>query len=250
MADFKPALRGVFFDLGGTLFSYRGMGGSIAPLLAEACQRLGIELEMRAIGQAFGRANKTVSKLYADKPYYLHSEMFRDTFELFTREMQVDFDEEIYAWFSGAQRTSVIGALELKPDCIDTLAALRSAGMYLSIVSNIDEDMLHPLVERERLDRYLHHWTSSEAAGSCKPHGQFFQVSLQKSGLAPEEVLFVGDSPEHDVQGAHEAGMRTALIVEEGVEPPLQAGKQTVDPDHTITSLSELKALVAGAVHG
>ncbi len=57
-------------------------------------------------------------------------------------------------------------------------------------------------------------------------------------------MLFVGDSPEHDVQGAYEVGMNTVLIREEGLEPPLQVGRETVEPDYTITSLAEIRGLV------
>ena len=104
--------------------------------------------------------------------------------------------------------------------------------------------MLEPLVERERLDRYLDHWTSSEAARSCKPHHRFFHVALEKSGLGAPDVLFVGDSPEHDIVGARAAGMRTALIVEDGVEPPLQTGREGAEADHTIRTLAEITTLV------
>ena len=65
-------------------------------------------------------------------------------------------------------------------------------------------------------------------------------------GLRAEQVLFVGDSPEHDIAGAAALGMRTALIIDEGMPPPLQSGKQAIDAHHTIRSLAELPALVRG----
>ena len=43
---------GVFFDLGGTLFSYRNMGRRTGPLLIEACERSGIAVEPREMGKA------------------------------------------------------------------------------------------------------------------------------------------------------------------------------------------------------
>ena len=45
--------------------------------------------------------------------------------------------------------------------------------------------------------------------------------------------------------GAHAVGMQTALIVDGGMAPPMQTGRTTVSPDHTIHSLSELRAIVA-----
>ena len=39
--------------------------------------------------------------------------------------------------------------------------------------------------------------------------------------------------------------MRTALIVDGGMEPPLQSGQVEVRPDHTVQRLAELIELVA-----
>jgi len=239
------SIKGVFFDLGGTLFSYQNVGRATGPVLMEAARRMGIDDEPKVLGNAYGQASREIGRQYAEKTFFLHRDLFRDTFVLFVENMQGDFDEEAYAWFRTRAHDLVVNNLELKADCLHTLGHLKALGLYLSIVSNIDDDMLEPLVERENLQDYLHHWTSSEAAGSCKPHRRFFEVSLEKSGLERESVLFVGDSPEHDVQGAFEAGMRTVLIREEGVQPPLQAGKATVEPDHVISNLAELKDLVA-----
>jgi len=158
--------------------------------------------------------------------------------------LEADYDPDVHQRYHEIQQAALFGCLEIKPDCIETLTALKAQGLYLSIVSNIDDDMLEPLVEREQLDRYLDHWTSSEAAQSCKPDRRFFEVALEKSGLEANQVLFVGDSPEHDIAGANNAGMRTVLITEHGLEPPLQTGKKAVDPDHTIQTLAELIDLV------
>jgi putative hydrolase of the HAD superfamily len=238
------SIKGVFFDLGGTLFSYQNVGRATGPVLMEAVRRMGIDSEPKVIGKAYGTASREIGRQYAQKKFFLHSDLFRDTFKLFVEHMQVEFDEETYAWFRTQQHDLVVDNLELRADCLDTLGHLKELGLYLSIASNIDDEMLDPLVARESLHDYLHHWTSSEAAGSCKPHRKFFEVCLEKSGLERESVLFVGDSPEHDVQGAFEAGMRTVLIREDGVQPPLQAGKQTVEPDCVISALAELKELV------
>lgn len=141
-----------------------------------------------------------------------------------------------------AQCTQLRDCLELKADCNDTLGALKARQLYLSVVSNIDDDLLEPIVARAGLHRYLDHWTSSEAAQSCKPHRHFFEICLEKSGLAPHEVLFVGDSPEHDIGGAA-AGMCTALVINGGIEPPPQSGRARAKPDFVIHNLSELLVL-------
>ena len=239
-------IRGIFFDLGGTLFNYDGARKRTASAMMKAINQLagGKVIDPPDIGKAYGAANEHIARRYAKLDYYLHADMFRDTFKQVTELLGIGYSDEVFAEYYKAQHADIVEGLSLKHDCIETLQHLRDAGHYLSIVSNIDEDMLHPLVEREGLGDFLHHWTSSEAAGSCKPHARFFEVSLEKSGLKAHEVLFVGDSPEHDVNGASAMGMRTALVRNGDKPPPLQSGAATVDPDHTIEHLAELKALV------
>ncbi len=239
-------IRGIFFDLGGTLFHYDGNRKRTGRALMQAMSQLAgsRHLAPEDIGRAYRAANDEIAREYAQLDYYLHADMFRDTFRRATQILDIGFDDDVYAVYHHAQHADIVEGLALKEDCIHTLAALRDAGHYLSIVSNIDEDMLHPLVEREGLHDYLHHWTSSEAAQSCKPHARFFEVSLEKSGLAAHEVLFVGDSPEHDVNGASRVGMRTVLIKNGDKPAPLQSGAPTVDPDHTVDKLSQILDLV------
>ncbi len=240
-------IKGVFFDLGGTLFSYVQLNNNRGSALLNAVHKLaGSEKpDPKFIGASYRQASSEIAKDYAKLDYYLHADLFEDTFKRLTEILGISYEQNIYAEYQKQQQADIVNGLQLKHDCHDTLQALKDNGLYLSIVSNIDENMLQPLVERERLHDYLDHWTSSEAARSCKPHRRFFEVSLEKAGLRPEEVLFVGDSPEHDVNGASPLGMRTVLI-RNGDEPaPLQSGeKNLIDPDHTIIHLSELLELV------
>ena len=235
----------VFFDLGGTLFSYGEVAHGTGPLIREAVKRLGVPVERGQIGKAYRSASRAAAQRLGRQPFYLHRDLFRDTFRTFAEELGGHATDEFLHWFEAEQRQLMIEHLKPRPDCHDTLRALRERGLYLSIVSNIDDDYLFPLVEKWQLDELLDHWTSSEEARSCKPDRAFFELALAKAGRAAEEVLFVGDSPEHDIQGARAVGMTSVLIVEEGVVPPLQTGPVSVEPHHEIHALSELLSLVA-----
>ena len=237
-------MQGVFFDLGGTLFSYRNVPRATVPLLMEAVTRFGIARSSTQIKDAYAQASRDLAIAYADKAYYLHRDFFQDTFTRFAHLLDAPQNADVHAWYHEAHRVAMVECLVLKEDCQSTLASLLERGLYLSVVSNIDDDMLDPLIAREGLDRYFNHWTSSEAAQSCKPDRRFFEVALARSGLAAADVLFVGDSPEHDIAGANAVGMRTALIVDGGMPPPLQSGRDVVGPDYTIATLAELTKLV------
>jgi putative hydrolase of the HAD superfamily len=240
-------MQGVFFDLGGTLFSYRNVPRVTLPLIAEAVARLGVKTDNEQIKDAYTQASRDMTFAYADRAYYLHADFFSDTFKRFATLLSAPLEEAVLDWYLEAHRAAIVDCLVLKDDCIDTLKHLKDLGLYLSVVSNIDDDMLTPLIEREGLARYFDHCTSSEEAQSCKPDRRFFEVALARSGLRAEDVLFVGDSPEHDIIGAHALGMQTALITDGGIPPPLQTGRVNISAHHTIGTLTELKRIAAAA---
>ena len=214
-------------------------------VIEEAARRLDLNLPLREVGLAYRDASHAANARITQRDYYLHSELFEDTFVEFAQRLEREVDDELLEWFKAAQRDALLDNMVLRSDCLDTLAELKSRGLYLSIVSNIDDDYLVPLVERSGLNSLLDHWTSSEEAQSCKPHARFFEVALEKASCSADEVLFVGDSPGHDINGAKSVGMRAVLIREADLTPPLQTGQTTLAPDHEIETLSELKDLVA-----
>lgn len=240
-------IRAVYFDFGGTLFSYGHFRGRVRQLISDVSERFGAgDEDRRTIGQAYQRGSARAFAQYNARPYYLHRDLFTDTFRHFAEHLERRPSEAELAWAYEAMRDAMIDSLELRADCLATLRAMKRAGLCLAIVSNIDDDFLHPMVEKVGLPEVLdHHW-SSEEARSCKPDPGFFRYALERTGHAPEEVLFVGDSPDHDVAGAAPLGMKTALIVEADAGPPGQRDDGAPPPkaDHEIRALSELLDLL------
>jgi FMN phosphatase YigB (HAD superfamily) len=69
-----------------------------------------------------------------------------------------------------------------------------------------------------------------------KPDRRIFEHMRERLGLAPHEILFVGDTPHDDVLGATGAGMRTVWI-NKGL-PAIPEGIPA--PDFIITDLADL----------
>lgn len=236
--------RALFFDFGGTLFSYRGVQGRhFYPILIEAMERLGVEHEPKEAGRAYRRASAEAFREFNPRPYYLHRDLFEDTFRRFGEQLGGSPTPDFLSWLYEKQREMFYAGCQLRDDCLETLASLKQAGCYLSIVSNIDDDYLEPMVVRTGLDRVLDAWTSSEEAQSCKPDRGIFEVAMRKAELPAERVIFVGDSAHHDVLGAKRLGMRSVLIQEPGAVAPGSDGAASEEPDHTIEELSELLAI-------
>jgi len=227
-----------FFDLGGTLYSYQDPGLSLRHVLLQAAGRLGIDASRQELRDAYLVASRAAALEFLPKPYYLHRELFEDTYRRFAEALGAKPEPELLRWCCEQQRERVLQNFELRPDCIETIETLRGAGLHVSIVSNIDDDYLDPMVERAGLDQLLDAWTSSEEAGSCKPDPGIFRHALGKAGCSAQAVLFIGDSLEADVVGARALGMTTVLIRE--IEAAAPAAGLSQEPHHIVETLSEV----------
>lgn len=237
-------IKGIFFDVGGTLYSYAKLQPAMMMVLKELATRMQLEHDFTEVARHYQLANKDVDHVFASKSSYLFRDYFEEIFAAFLKRLDRPHSNEHFEWFEAYQRDLLLSSIELKPDCHETLARLKEMGLYLSAVSNADDNQLQPLVERGELHRWLTHWTSSEEAQSCKPDRRFFEIALKKSGLAANEVLFIGDSLEQDILGAHAVGMTTVLISDVG-PAPMHVGRDTPEPDFKISSLKELPPIVA-----
>ncbi len=239
-------IKGVFFDLGGTLFRYPGRLGGGG--LAHVMEALSIEATPREIGQRWAAATRQAGEHFGAQRYFLHRDLFEATLRHFLQGFGHEVEADVFDKFHLRQLEALLKHMPIRDECHAALRQLRERGLYLSIVSNIDDDYLEPLVNRHGLHEYLDHWTSSEEARSCKPDPEIFHYCLDKAGLNVDEVLFVGDSLHHDVAGAHAVGMRSARVVEVGTTTPLTHGLEiTADPTYEVVELTELIPIVDAA---
>ena len=83
----------------------------------------------------------------------------------------------------------------------------------------------------------------SEEAGYAKPDPRIFRDALEATGLTrPEQVMFVGDNPVADIDGAKRFGMKAAWV-RRGREYPV--GLRT--PDYVVDFVSEVRDVVGVA---
>ena len=80
----------------------------------------------------------------------------------------------------------------------------------------------------------------SQEAGYKKPDSRIFRDALEATGLTtPGQVMFVGDNPVADIDGAKRFGMQTAWI-RRGRQYP--AGLEP--PDHTVDHATEVRRIL------
>jgi putative hydrolase of the HAD superfamily len=91
------------------------------------------------------------------------------------------------------------------------LAAARARGLTLAICSNWDWD-LEEAIEAAGLTGTVDVTLSSAWVGARKPHRRMYDAVLDKTGVAPEDAFFVGDTWSCDVEGPRDAGLRPVYV--------------------------------------
>jgi putative hydrolase of the HAD superfamily len=210
--------RAVFFDAGETLlYPHPGFAELFALVLREEGHEVDpadIQGQMPAVSALFIEATR-MKQIWSNTP-----ERSR---QFWHRVYQVIFDGVGVEATSGAfdrleAEFTNLGNYRLFPDVLPTLDALEGAGLCLGVVSNF-EDWLERLLVHLGVSGYFDVQVISGVEGVEKPDPAIFQRALDRSGIPPEEFVFVGDSIEYDVEPAEALGMLGVLIDRRGRHP-------------------------------
>ena len=101
--------------------------------------------------------------------------------------------------------------LVLFDDVIPALTALKSKGLLLGLISNMDRD-LNSFLSGLELPSWLSVMITSLEAGVNKPNPGIFREALRRAEVPAAEAIYVGDQYEIDVVGANGAGMKGILL--------------------------------------
>jgi len=197
-----PKAQAVSFDVGGTLIQpWPSVGGVYAEVAAQhGVKNISPEKLNKKFASAW-RAKKNFQHTHED-----WAALVDQTFAgLCASRPSQSFFPAIY------QRFAELGAWRMYDDVLPALDALASKDIPLAVISNWDE-RLRPLLEQFRLDRYFEIIVVSCEVGFAKPSPVIFEHAAKKLGIAPENIMHVGDSAKEDVAGAKAAGLEALLI--------------------------------------
>lgn len=99
-----------------------------------------------------------------------------------------------------------VASIQPLPGAIEVLQRLRGLGFKLAIASNLALPYAEPL--RHWLESHVDVEVLSFEVNASKPSASFYREACKRLGLAPAEVLMVGNSLQNDVLGAKAAGLQ------------------------------------------
>src|SRR6218665_235232 len=152
-------------------------------------------------------------------------------------------NEEFYATFNGEflyslgiiptteLLTAIFKACSYLPwEPFEDTAFLKEIDIPVGIISNFNSTLKEKL--KSFFDVTFADVFVSEELGVAKPSAEFYEKALQQIGIAPEDIIYVGDSVKLDLEPALKLGIKAFLIDRENYFPAQQ---------NRIASLTDLK---------
>jgi HAD superfamily hydrolase (TIGR01509 family) len=210
------SIRGVTFDWWGTI-AVIPPREEAAPLRDLRLSRLedrlrgrGVDLERSVLRDAYERQGRVLEDHWA-----LHRELSsEEQIHLFLRFAGLDPNDSTLV---PAVADALGGAIldrrpRIFPNLEATMATLASRGLAIGLISNTGRSWgryLSNLQDDLGISRYFRFRGYSDELCLRKPDPRIFRAALSGLGLAPEEVVHIGDDVTADVAGAAAVGMRT-----------------------------------------
>lgn len=126
------------------------------------------------------------------------------------------------------------------PGAKQLLEYLRQKGYRLHICSNGFHEVQSRKLKSAGLDGYFATIILSEDAGVNKPHKEFFDYALAKTGAQRATTIMIGDHYDTDIAGAINAGLDTIFFNRWNVDPSTLERQ----PDYIVNSLSEIEKIL------
>jgi HAD superfamily hydrolase (TIGR01662 family) len=104
-------------------------------------------------------------------------------------------------------------ALTCGEGTLDAVRDLHARGYVLGCVTNTlaDTATIRAMLRDDGFEELMMSVVVSADEGWRKPHPSLFEKALRETGVAPDDAVFVGDSPLHDIGGAKAVGMHAVL---------------------------------------
>lgn len=221
-------IKAVTFDAAHTIYHPHP---SVGEIYREVMQGHGLDYPAEDLETGFRRAFRSVAKdttiLDGEKREwsYWHSIVSESISHL--SPQPADFEklfQDLWDEFSNGHRWRP------EPTAAETLTELRKRGYRTALLTNWDQRVRRVVAETGFSNSFDHLFVSSEI-GHEKPDPEIFAHCQTHLQLEPHQILHIGDSLQHDIEGAQAAGWHAIRIAEEEHESANY---------HSIQTLSEL----------
>lgn len=218
----------VVFDVGGTLLRFDLDALARAYIDAGAARGLSLDFaQARTVIETLERELPERSRQHLISLENDGGKIFWDNFygEGFRRlGVTRDMAAEVGAIRTRFQRAEFQALFD---DVIPTLDALTARGFSLGILSNFSKNC-EDVLRQVGVHHYFKFFVASAIAGVEKPDPKIFELAVRMAHRPRDEIVYVGDSIFHDIEGARRAGI-AAILVDRANQHPDYPGMRVQD---------------------
>lgn len=223
----RRPVRAVLFDLDDTLLD---TAAAFAAAVAAVAKEFLPHLESSRYGEVLATWRADI-----DGHYQAHVDGLVDyRTQRFARAQQIqqlfggeDLDDARYRRWTELWDAAFSSSWAVFDDTIAALAGLQAGGVAVGCVTNAAEAQQRAKLAAVGLTDTVPLLVTLDTFGFGKPDPRVFHEAVRRLGVAPGEVLYVGDEPVIDARGAAAAGLRGVWLD----RPGRRRGHQGEDPE-------------------
>jgi putative hydrolase of the HAD superfamily len=201
-------VRAVVFDAVGTLI----FPNPAAPVVyTQVGSRYGSQLNAESIRPRFQKAFRAQDEIDRRREWRTSEERERARWRYIVANVLTDVVDPDACFHALFDHFSKPDAWRCDPSVSSILPGFAKNGLMLGLASNYDSRLRSVLAGKPDLAAIQMVCISSEI-GWRKPSPKFFEAICHSAGVPPDNIVFVGDDFENDIEGALQAGLRPVWL--------------------------------------
>ncbi|MEM3054267.1 MAG: HAD family hydrolase [Candidatus Bathyarchaeia archaeon] len=208
-----PPVKAVIFDFIGTLVSVKGYNLEVSKMkLYKALWEAGFNVEHEKFLEAYTQAHEKYRVIrYQQLVEVTNAIWISEALNLLgfrTNPEDSRIKTAVNLFFE-----DYLNSIKTRKGAKKLLKWLSMENYKLGLVSNFTyAPLIYGALRKTGLNRFFDVVLVSDDVGWRKPHVKIFKDALKKLGVKADEVIYVGDSPDEDIKGAKDLGIKTIYV--------------------------------------
>ena len=227
-------IKGIIFDFDNTLINSSKTIDNANKLVLKKIQEDFETMDMKTFNTILEKVKKKFDSM---DPLKRYKRLF---YEIFAKESGLNIDTKKIDTYSEIFESHLINRMEFTEGVEEILAGLKKMNLKIGILTG---EGLYPGLKKRTLDKFDYNKKfdikiiAKNDIPESKRDPNAFEKTAAMLKLKTEEVLFVGDNPEVDIDNAKAAGMITVLFDKYNEEKRKTSKNK---PDFVIEDLHDL----------
>jgi len=237
----RPPLKAIFFDVDDTLFSTTEFSQLARTNSVDAMIKAGLKVDREKCLRELNEVIAEFSSNYENHYDKLLLRIPKEAYEGINPFIIVASAVVAYHQTKARQ-------LYAYEDVVEVFKRLCQTNLVLGVITaGLSIKQAEKLV-RLNLVQYLSHSRIfiSEQIGISKPNPKLYLTACRRTGILPQEAMYVGDHPAHDIDPANHIGMHTVWSFRSGRHLDI---KGETEPDFRIQNFWDLLDILEQEFH-